>query len=142
MPEDQRMPEPDRSSAPARPRSEASTRRVQLVRLVGSSLGLLVGIVFCHQFSTFQIHGFVYGAGIPVSHLPALCRWYAFLSIWLMVLPPAVLWIGSRRLLRESAQSAAVEMWTQLTILLTVVLVLGCILTWQLPYTVPVGEVF
>lgn len=127
---------------PEEQRRETAARRLQLVRLVGSCLGLLIGVVFCHQFSTYQIQNFVYGAGIPASHLPAMCRWFATSSTWLLLLPPAILWVGTRRLLKSQTQSPAVELFNQLTLLLTVTLVLGCILAWQVPYAVPVGEVF
>lgn len=123
-------------------RGETAARRLQLVRLVGSCLGLLIGVVFCHQFSTYQIQNFVYGAGIPASHLPAVCRWLATSSTWLLLLPPAILWVGTRRLLKSPTQSPVVELFNQLTLLLTVTLVLGCILAWQVPYAVPLGEVF
>ncbi len=129
-------------TTPDKSRGETAARRLQLVRLVGSCLALLFGVVFCHQFSTYQIQNFVYGAGIPVSHLPALCRWFAFFSTWILLLPPAILWMGTRRLLRSPTSSPSVEMLNQITVLLTVVLVLGCILAWQVPYAMPVGEVF
>ncbi len=117
-------------------------RKLQLVRLVGACLGLLFGVVFCHQFSGFQLQNFVYGAGISASQLPPACRWFAFQSPWLLILPPVILLVGSRRLLRERTPSVYLEVLQMVTVLLAVVLVLGCILAWQVPYAVPVGEAF
>ena len=123
-------------------RVEAVSRKRQLVKLVGACLGLLFGVVFCHQFSAYQVQNFFYGAGIPASHLPAICRWFAFQTTWLLVLPPAILLVGTRRLLRERTASVYLEVLQLVTVLLAVVLVLGCILAWQVPYAVPVGEAF
>lgn len=123
-------------------RASAVGRKLQLIRLMGACLALLVGVVFCHQFSGFQLQNFVYGAGIAASQLPAVCRWFAFQSTWLLILPPVILLVGTRRLLREPNPSAYVEVLQMVTILLTVVAVLGCILAWQVPYAVPVGEAF
>jgi len=120
----------------------AVARRIQLVRLVGSCLALLISVVFCHQFSNFQLHNFVYGAGIPVSHLPVSCRWLAVYSSWLLVLPPAFLLVGTRRLLREPTASVTVELLQLVTLLLALALVVGCILIWQVPYMMPAGDVF
>lgn len=117
-------------------------RKRQLVRLMGACLALLFAVVFGHQFSAFQIQNFVYGAGIPASHLPPTCRWFAFHSAWLMVLPPAILLIGTRRLLRERSASVYVEVLVMATALLALAVVLGCILSWQVPYAVPLGEAF
>ena len=118
------------------------SRKLQLVRLLGACLVLLTGVVFGHQFSGYQLHNFMYGAGVPPSHLPQLCRWFAFYSQWLMLMPPAILLVGTRRLLRDRVPSASVEVLVMATLLLTVVLVLGCLLAWQVPYSVSVGEVF
>ncbi len=128
-------------TTPDKSHGETAARRLQLVRLVGSCLGLLVGVVFCHQFSTYQIQNFVFGAGVPASNLPAVCRWFATFSTWLLLLPPAILLVATRRLLRSPNQSPVVELLIQLTVLLTVVLVLGCILAWQMPYAIPVVEI-
>jgi hypothetical protein len=49
------------------------SRRPQLIRLVGSCLCLLVGTVFCQQFSDYQFRALVFVAGIPSQELPALC---------------------------------------------------------------------
>ena len=124
------------------PRVQAVGRKRQLVKLVGACLGLLFGIVFCHQFSGYQVQNFFHGAGIPASHLPAICRWFAFQSTWLLVLPPVILLVGTRRLLRERTASVELDVLHLATVLLAVVLVLGCILAWQAPYAAPVGEAF
>jgi len=109
-------------------------RRVQLVRLVSACLVLLASVVFCLEFSRFQLAALVTGAGYPVSRLPRACSFLAFSSHWLLCLPPLVLALGIHRLLRERAESARVEMVLQAAVLLAVALVLGCIVAWQAPY--------
>jgi hypothetical protein len=130
------------SDSGASPRGSTVDRRIQLIRLVGACLGLLAAVVFCHRFSSYQMQNFVLGAGVPVSHLPTMCSWFAFHSFWLLLLPPLVLLVGARRLIRERAASTYVEVLLLVTVLLAVVMVLGCILAWQVPYTMPTGEFF
>jgi len=134
------MNQPDANSGPSP--DGAVARRIQLVRLVGSCLALLIAVVFCHQFSNFQLHNFVFGAGFPLSHLPLSCRLLAVYSSWLLVLPPVILMVGTRRLLRERTASVTVEMLQLVTLLLALTLVVGCILLWQIPYTLPAGDSF
>jgi len=95
---------------------------------------LLGAVFFSHLFSSMQIDAFVYGVGYPVALLPTLCIWFARYSAWAVLLPPMIAWVGARRLIRERQPSTAVELLSQLTLLLALVLVLGCILAWQLPY--------
>jgi hypothetical protein len=128
------------SSDPGRESSIA--RRIQLVRLVGTCLALLVSVVFCQQFSSYQLHNFLYGGGFPPSHIPLSCRWLAAYSSWLLVLPPIILVVGARRLVRERTVSVTVEVLQVATLLLALALVVGCILIWQVPYLVPSGEYF
>jgi hypothetical protein len=130
------------SSTGARPPASAVDRTIQLVRLVGACLALLAAVVFCHRFSGFQLQNFVFQAGIPASHLPPMCRLFAFHSPWMMLLSPLVLAVGARRLIRERTASVYVEVLLMVTVILAIVVVLGCILAWQVPYTVPTGEFF
>jgi hypothetical protein len=120
----------------------AAVRRIQLVRLVGSCLALLISAVFCQQFSSYQLHNFVYGAGFPPSHIPLSCQWFAAYSSWLLVLPPLILMVGARRLVREKIASVTVEVLLVVTLLLALTLIVGCILIWQVPYLMPAGEFF
>lgn len=109
-------------------------RRVQLVRLVGGCLVLLTSVVFCLEFSRFQVAGLVSGAGYPLSRLPRSCTLFALYSQWLLLLPPLLLAIGIHRLLRERTESVRVEIVQQVALLLAAVLVLTCIVAWQVPY--------
>jgi hypothetical protein len=118
------------------------TRRIQLVRLIGSCLVLLAAVFFSHEFSTMQLDAFVYGAGYPIDDLPSVCIWFARYSTWALLLPPVFAWAGIRRLVRDRHPSTAVELLSQVTLLLALGLVLGCILAWQLPYVIFEGESF
>jgi hypothetical protein len=109
-------------------------RRVQLVRLVGACLALLASVVFCLEFSRFQLAALVTGAGYPVSRLPRACSFLAFSSHWLLFLPPLLLALGIHRLLRKRTESAGVEIVLQAAVLLAVVLALACVVAWQAPY--------
>jgi hypothetical protein len=115
------------------------TRKTQLVRLVGACLCLLLGVVFCHQFSWFQLGAFVYGAGFEPEDLPLVCLWFARYSVVLLALPPLILWLGLSRLMRSAKISTAVEVLSQLALVTALALVVACIIAWQLPYMGPAG---
>jgi hypothetical protein len=117
-------------------------RQVQLVRLVGACLVLLSSIAFCLEFSRFQIAGLVSGAGYPMARLPRACTLFALHSQWLLLLPPVLLAIGIRRLLRERTESVQVEIVNQIALLLAAILFLTCIVAWQLPYASMSVETF
>lgn len=118
------------------------TRRVQLVRLVGACLVLLVGVLFCLEFSRFQLAALAAGTGYPMARLPRACSFFAGSSHWLLLLPPLLLALGLRRLLRERAESVQVEVLQQAAVVLAVLLVLGCIVAWQVPYVTMSVETF
>jgi len=111
------------------------SRRAQLVRLVGSSLCLLVSAVFCLQFSSFQYNSLVQGAGFSPQDLPWLCLWLVRYSPALLALPLLVLWLGVTGLMRRDGPSGTVELVAQTALVLALIIVVGCILVWQLPYT-------
>ena len=118
------------------------SRRAQLVRLVGSSLCLLVSAVFCHQFSSFQFNSLVHGAGFSPHDLPWMCLWLVRYSPALLVLPLLVLGLGITGLVKRDRPSGAVELVAQTALVLALVIVVGCILVWQLPYASPPTEAF
>lgn len=118
------------------------SRRPQLVRLVGACLSLLIGTVFCQQFSRFQFNALVRGAGYPPEELPTLCIWFLRYTPMLMVLPLMMLWIGATLLLRRKGPSGTVELCIQTALVLALVLIVVCILAWQVPYAPPLGESF
>lgn len=118
------------------------TRRVQLVRLVGACLVLLVGILFCLEFSRFQVAALAAAGSYPMSRLPRVCSLFAGSSHWLLFMPPLLLALGLRRLLRERSESVQVEVVQQVAVVLAVILVLGCIVAWQIPYAAMAMETF
>lgn len=118
------------------------SRRPQLVRLVGSCLSMLVSAVFCQQFSNFQFDSLVRGAGFPPDELPTLCHWFLRYSPMLLALPMLMLWIGATVLLRRQGPSGVVELVAQVALVLAFIFVVVCILAWQVPYSIPVGESF
>lgn len=115
-------------------------RRLQLIRLVGSSLCLLASILFCRQFSAFQFDALVFGAGVPPHRLPAACLWLTHYSPMLMVLPLAMLWVGAARLIRNPVESALAELLAQVALVLAFILLTVCILAWQVPYAPEAGS--
>jgi hypothetical protein len=115
-------------------------RRIQLTRLIGSCLVLLAVVFFSHQFSSMQLDAFVHGLGYSLAELPRACVWLAWYSAWAMLLPPMIAVVGIRRITREKQPSTAVELLSQATLLLALLLALGCLLAWQLPYVVSVSE--
>jgi hypothetical protein len=118
------------------------SRRAQLVRLVGSSLCLLVSAVFCQQFSSFQFNALVDGAGFSAQDLPWLCLWLARYSPALLALPLLTLWLGITGLMKREGPSGAVELVAQTALVLALIIVVGCILVWQLPYALLPTESF
>ena len=118
------------------------SRRSQLVRLVGSSLSLLVSAVFCQQFSSFQFNSLVHGAGFSPPQLPWLCLWLVRYSPALMALPLLFLWVGVAGLMKRDGPSGTVELVAQTALVLALIIVVGCILVWQLPYASPPAELF
>ena len=117
------------------------TRQVQLVRLVGACLILLVGVVFCIEFSGYQVAGLA-GVGFQDARLPAACRFFARSAHWLLLAPPLLLAIGLHRLLRDRVASVSAEIAQQIALLLAALLVLACILAWQAPYAAMAVETF
>ena len=109
------------------------------MRLIGSCLALLASVFFSHQFSSLQLDAFVNGVGYPVHALPRLSVWFASYSGWAILLPPVIAWAGIRRLISERNGSTAVELLSQAALLLALIVALGCILAWQLPYVVSGG---
>ncbi len=110
------------------------SRRPQLIRLVGSCLCLLASAVFCHSFSGSQYHALVFGAGLAPQELPFVCVWLARYSAVLIGLPLVFVWFGMSRLLRSQGPSAVVELIAQTALVLALLLLIGCILAWQVPY--------
>lgn len=109
------------------------SRQLQLVRLVGACLILLAAVVFCIEFSGYQVAALA-GVGIGGLRLPAICRFFAGTSHWILLAPPLLLAIGLQRLLRERTESVGAEIVQQLAVVLAVILILGCIVAWQIPY--------
>ena len=116
------------------------TKRVQLIRLSGACLCLLVGVSFCHAFSSFQANAFVYGVGVDPRSLPTLCVLFVRWSMLLMLAPPALFAFGLARLMKEPTPSPAAELCAAAALVLAILLVTVCILAWQVPYAVPVGD--
>ena len=71
-----------------------------------------------------------------------LCLWYLRYSPILLALPMLMLWLGAIWLLRHKGPSGAVELINQVALVLAFVLIVTCILVWQVPYAIPVGESF
>jgi ABC-type multidrug transport system permease subunit len=115
-------------------------RRIQLTRLTGSSLLLLIAGYFSHQFSRFQLTGFVNLGGYRVHDLPAVCLFFARFSVFALLLSPLVFGFGVWLLSRQESPSARVECVSVAAVLLAMLLVAGCLLAWQLPYLAPVVE--
>jgi hypothetical protein len=137
-------PDGETSSPPASeasniPERRIAARRVQLVRLVGGCLTMLVAVVFCQMFSSYQYDALVFGAGILPEELPGMCLLFARSSQWLLLLPVVVLWIGIRALVRDREQSTLVEVVAQTAVLVALLLVAMCILAWQAPYSPAAG---
>jgi hypothetical protein len=118
------------------------SRRPQLVRLIGSCLSLLVGALFCQQFSRFQFDALVQGAGFPQEDLTILCNWFLSYSPILLALPMLMLWLGLVLLFRSQGPSGMVELCAQVALVLAFILVVICILAWQVPYAIPAGVSF
>jgi hypothetical protein len=116
------------------------TQKVQLIRLAGACLCLLVGVSFCHAFSNFQANAFVYGAGVDPRSLPTTCILFLRWSMLLMLAPPALFAVGLAKLMKNPAPSPAAELCTAAALVLAILLVTACILAWQVPYAVPVGD--
>ncbi|MCP4900662.1 MAG: hypothetical protein GY906_27175, partial [bacterium] len=70
------------------------SRRVQLVRLTGSSVALLIAIVFASEFSRMQLQAFTGLAGYGVAELPLICVYFARFSAFGLLLGPAVFGLG------------------------------------------------
>jgi hypothetical protein len=115
------------------------SRKPQLIRLAGSCLCLLVSVFFCHRFSGFQYDALVFGAGFEPRDLPSLCIWFARYSPLLMAMPIVILWVGATRLVRRSKEDALVELLAQLALVAAVLLLVACILAWQVPYAIGLG---
>jgi hypothetical protein len=102
----------------------------------------LVSAVFCRQFSAFQFSSLVHGAGFPPRELPWLCLWLTRYSPALLALPLLVLWLGISGLMKRDGPSGTVELVAQTALVLALIIVVGCILVWQLPYAAPPTESF
>jgi hypothetical protein len=138
------VPDTEMSSSPdsadsGTPARRIAARRVQLIRLVGGCLTMLVAVVFCQMFSSSQYDALVFGAGILPEELPGMCLLFARSSQWLLLLPVVVLWIGIRALVRDREQSTFVEVVAQTALLIALLLVAMCILAWQAPYSPAAG---
>lgn len=118
------------------------TRRVQLIRLVGSCLILLIGVVFCQLYSASQMNFLVHSAGLTGAELPAPCLFFSRYSMWLAVLPMVLFAGGVYRLLhKQTSPSSTAEVLSQLALVLAFVLVVTCILAWRLPTYFPVADI-
>jgi hypothetical protein len=101
----------------------------------------VAGTVFCQQFSEYQYRALVFVAGMEPRALPEICLLLTRYSPLLLMLPPAVLLVGVTRLLRQSDESSFVELLSQGVLVLSFVLVVLCILVWQVPYTASAGDI-
>jgi len=115
------------------------SRRPQLIRLAGSCLCLLASVFFCHRFSAFQYDALVFGAGFEPRDLPTMCIWFVRYSPLLLAMPIVILWIGATRLVRRPQEDGLVELLAQLALVTAVLLLIGCILAWQVPYVADLG---
>jgi hypothetical protein len=111
-----------------------TTRRILLVRLVGSSLVLIVSVFFCHQLSMYQMTALVSGYGFSVTQLPGMCRWFAHSSPLLLVFPLLNLWVGVTALIKARRPDMVVEVMVWAVLSMSLLLAFGCILAWQQPY--------
>jgi len=116
------------------------SRKIQLIRLVGSCLCVLLSSVFCQQFSEFQYRAVVFIGGVPPESLPNMCIWFTRLSPLLLAIPPVALLVGATRLLSQREPSPLVELLSQAMLVLSLALIVVCILVWQAPYATPTGD--
>jgi hypothetical protein len=116
-----------------------TNRRPQLIRLTGSCLAMLASVFFCHRFSGFQYDSLVLGGGTDPRSLPAICHWFVRYSQIAIAVPIIILWAGAVRLVRRSSEDALVEALAQLALIAALLLLIFCILAWQIPYLVDVG---
>jgi hypothetical protein len=92
------------------------------------------------MFSAFQIRLLVTQAGIPPHHLPVLCLSFAHHSLVLMLLPVVLAAAGIHRLFRDASPSPGAELYAATALVLAVLLLVVCILAWQVPYATASGE--
>lgn len=116
------------------------SRRTQLVRLTGSSVALLVAAVFASEFSRMQLNSFINLAGYGLSDLPMVCIAFARFSYLLLLVAPAVFGLGLAAVSRDSSPSVRVEIFSTCAWVLSLLVVVTCLLAWQLPYYSPVPE--
>jgi hypothetical protein len=115
------------------------SRKPQLIRLAGSCVCLLASVFFCHRFSGYQYDALVFGAGFEPRDLPFLCIWFARYSPLLLAMPIVILWIGATRLVRRPKEGGLVELLAQIALVTALLLLIGCILAWQVPYAADLG---
>ncbi len=117
------------------------SRRVQLVRLIGSSLALLIASLFASEFSRMQVRAFINLAGFGIGDLPSVCVVIARYSAFGLFLGPIAFGLGYLAISRDPSPSVRAEVVATTAFVLSILIVLACLLAWQLPYAAPVAEI-
>ncbi len=118
-------------------------RRSLLVRLVGSNLCLVAGGLFCRVYGARQMETLALGGGTGVvGGVPAPAHLLTVVSPALILLPAILFALGLRALLRGTEGVVVAEVLAQVALVLAFVVVVACLLVWQLPPEIAAVGVF
>ena len=109
-------------------------RRSLLVRLVGSNLCLVAAALFCRVYGIRQMDAYLRTDGVDLGgDALRMARLLTAASPVMMLLPVVLVALGLRWLLRGPEGVVTVELVSQVALVLAFVLVVTCLLLWQLP---------
>jgi len=113
-------------------------REFRLIRIAACIAGSLVVAAFVQLYGLLQANVLQYGYKMRMEALPLPTALYLHHSHLGYVLPLAglfLLWVARKQ---HEDGSIKIEILRQAIYLLALVWLLGCILSWQLPYYTPV----